>query len=321
MLVNCAAYQNGRKLADIGFDQIASYLSRPECFVWVALADPDEKEFAAVRQHFQLHELAVEDAMKGHQRPKIDEYADGLFAVLHLPQIVDGELKTGEVDVFVGRNFILSLRNRCAQGFLGVRQRCEEEPHLLKQGPVFVLYALIDAVVSRYFPVIDALEREIESIEAEIFSRRSTRATIERLYELKYKVMMLRHATVPLGEAVGTLLGGRVPALVVNMQEYFRDIFDHLSRIDSMIEVLRDGISTAIQINLSLVAYDSGEVNKRLAGWAAIFACATLFAGIWGMNFKIMPELEWEYGYPFALTVIVSACGILFWRLRKAKWI
>src|SRR4030081_2972756 len=160
MLANCSAYQDGRKIADIKPDQIHEYVHRPECFVWVALVDPGPGELAAMQHEFDLHELAVEDARHGHQRPKIEEYGDSLFVVMHTVEAKDGELHVGEVDVFVGPNYILSVRHRTTKGFAEVRARCEREPELLKEGSAFVLYALMDAIVDRYFPVLDALEAE-----------------------------------------------------------------------------------------------------------------------------------------------------------------
>ncbi len=321
MLINCVAYEDGRKLADIAVEAISDFVARPECFVWVALRDAQADELAVMQHEFGLHELAVEDARRGHQRPKIEEYGDSLFVVVKIVELEDDELQVGEIDIFVGPNYVLSARSNSAHGFLGVRARAEREPHLLRQGPAFVLYALMDAVVDRYFPVVDALETELELIEERIFIAGSQRANIERLYELKRKCMIVRHAVVPLMEAVGKLHGGRVPALCTDTQEYFRDVHDHLHRINATIDGIRDTISTAIQVNLSMVAIDEGEVNKRLAAWAAIFAVCTAFAGVWGMNFKFMPELEWQYGYPFAIVIMVSTCAYLYRHFRKVGWL
>lgn len=321
MLINCSAYQDGAKLSDIPIAAISDYVSQPECFVWVALQGAEPAELQEMQEEFGLHVLAVEDAHNGHQRPKIEEYGDSLFAVMHLVDMQDAELSVGEVDVFVGKNYVLSVRNRSQQNFLTVRERCEREPHLLKQGAGFVLYALMDAVVDRYFPVLDAFESELESIEEKIFAKGAARANIERLYALKRKVMVLKHAAAPLMDAVGKLHGSRVPPVCANTQEYFRDVYDHLTRINTSIDTIRDTIGTAIQVNLSMVTIEENEVNKRLAAWAGIFAVATAFAGIWGMNFRAMPELQWEYGYPLALTIIASACGVLYARFRRAGWL
>lgn len=322
MLINCVAYQDGRKLADLPVEQISDYISKPDCFVWVALQDASAAELEEMRVEFGLHELAVEDAAHGHQRPKIEEYGDSMFAVLHLVEAVEGgDLNVGEVDVFVGRNYVLSVRNRSTQGFLGVRDRCEREPELLKRGAGFVLYALMDAVVDRYFPIIDRLESELETIEEQIFAKGSAKTNIERLYDLKRRVMLLKHAVTPLLEAASKLHGGRVPQVCAGTQEYFRDVFDHLARINTSIESIRDTVGTAIHVNLSMVAIEESEVTKRLAAWAGIFAVATAFAGIWGMNFEVMPELKWRWGYPLALVLIGSTCAVLFWRFRRAGWL
>ncbi len=321
MLLNCVAYQEGKKLSDIPVERISEVLKTSGTFVWVAMRDPDQAEMEAMRREFGLHELAVEDALRGHQRPKIEEYGDSLFAIIQLVDIDAGELSVGEVAVFVGPNYVLSVRSRAKQTFLGVRDRCEREPHLLKQGSSFVLYALMDAAVDRYFPVVDALETELEAIEDSIFEKGGQRANIERLYALKRKAMCLRHAVLPLIEGVSKLYGGRVPAVCVHSQEYFRDVYDHLLRINASIDDLRDTATTAMQVNLSMVTIEESEVNKRLAAWAGIFAVATAFAGIWGMNFKNMPELEWDYGYPTALVTIALACGLLYRRFKKTGWL
>ena len=321
MLINCVAYREGRRLADLSVAEISDYLENPDCFVWVALRDATDDEIAQMAEEFQLHELAVEDARKGHQRPKVEEYGDMVFAVMQLPELEDGELRVGEVAVFVGRNFVLSVRNGSQHDFLGVRQRCENEPHLLTHGAGFVFYALMDAVVDRYFPLLDTLETELETIEGRIFDRGSARANIERLYELKRKSTVLRHAVAPLLEAVGKLYGGRVPHVCRDTGEYFRDVYDHLGRINASIDTMRETIATAIQVNLSMVTIEESETTKRLAAWAGIFAVATAFAGIWGMNFDGMPELHWRFGYPVALLVIATACVFLYRRFKRAGWL
>jgi len=321
MLINCVAYQQGKKLSDIPIDAISDYLVKPDCFVWVALRDPGTDEIKQMQAEFGLHELAVEDAVRGNQRPKIEEYGDSLFAVMHTIELLEGKVIVGEVDVFVGPNYVLSSRRNASQGFLGVRARAEREPHLLAQGAAFVLYALMDAVVDRYFPVVNMLELELEAIEDRIFIRGSQRANIEHLYELKRKVLLMRHAVAPMMEAVGHLYGGRVPAICIDTQEYFRDVHDHLYRIAATLDTIRDTIGTAIQVNLSMVAIDENEVNKRLAAWAAIFAIVTAFAGVWGMNFKVMPELEWQYGYPVAIATMVCVSLYLYWRFKRSGWL
>lgn len=324
MLINCVVYENGTKLADIPVSEISEHMSLPGCFVWVALQDATAEELDELQAEFGLHPLAVEDARHGHQRPKVEEYASSLFVVLHLLEssgAADPVSRLGELNVFVGKNYVVSVRNRSQRGFVDVRARCEQEPELLRNGPGFVLYALMDAVVDRYFPVIDALEVELETIEQQIFTQGAARASIRRLYELKQRLTVLKHAVAPLLEGTAKLHGGRVPQICMGSQEYFRDVVDHLSRINTSIDSIRDTIGTAIHVNLSMVTIEDGEVVKRLAAWASLFAVCTAFAGIWGMNFDSMPELKWRYGYAAALALIASTCGYLYYRFRKAGWL
>jgi magnesium transporter len=326
MLVSCVAYENGRKLADIPVDDISEYVHRPNCFIWVAMFEPTQSELGQMAEEFGLHELAVEDASKGHQRPKIEEYGDSLFAVLHPVEIVkpdDGaeELKIGEVDIFVGPNYVLTVRHRTQLGFAAVRARTEREPELLRHGAGFVLYALIDNVVDRYFPVLDQLETRLEASEEQLFTSASSRGKIEELYTIKRQLMALKHIVAPLMEAVGKLYGGRVPHLCQGTQEYFRDVYDHLARINGTIESIREMLTTAIQVNLALIGIADNEVTKRLAAWGALITVPTLIAGIYGMNFKHMPELDWSIGYPLVVFGMVAIDAMLFVRFRRVKWI
>jgi magnesium transporter len=326
MLVSCVAYEEGRKIADIPVADISEYLHRPNCFVWVALVEPTQEELDEMAREFDLHELAVEDARKGHQRPKIEEYGDSLFAVLHPAEIVkldDGsdDIRIGEVDIFVGYNYVLTVRHRTQIGFAAVRARTEREPELLRHGSGFVLYALIDNVVDRYFPVLDQLETRLEASEEQLFSSASSRDKLEELYGIKRQLMTLRHVVAPLMEAVGKLYGGRVPHLCLGAQEYFRDVYDHLARISASIESIREILTTAIQVNLALIGIADNEVTKRLAAWGALITVPTLIAGIYGMNFKFMPELDSVLGYPLVVLGMIAVDAFLFLRFRRAKWI
>jgi magnesium transporter len=321
MLISCVAYQNGEKLADIEPNDIHKYIERPDCFVWVALFEPDARTLELMQAEFDLHPLAVEDAQHGHQRPKLEEYGDMLFVVLHMIEPGESELRVGEVDIFVGRNFILSVRSGVEKGFRDVRARCEKEPELLRRGPGYVLYALIDAVVDRYFPVLQTIETGLERIEEQIFADTSPRANIEALYALKQRLMALRHAVTPLLESLGNISGARVPGVCSGMQEYFRDVSDHLQRLNQTIESIRETASTAISVNLSMINLQESENMKRLAAYAALIAVPTLIVGIYGMNFDHMPELRWRYGYAIVWGVMIAIDGYIFYRLRKSKWL
>ena len=321
MLVNCVAYQEGRKIADIPKEAISDYVRRPDCFVWVALKDPEPAELEEMQEEFGLHELAVEDARHGHQRPKIEEYGNSIFAVLHTIEVRDGELHQGEVHIFVGPNYVLSVRQRTELGFSAVRARTENEPELLRHGSGFVFYALVDAIVDRYFPVEDALEVELEALEARIFEGSSPRANLEALYGLKRKLTVLNHAIDPLLEAVSKLAGGRVPQVCQGTQDYFRDVVDHLERLSHNVDTLRETVTTAMTVNLAMITLSENEVTKRLAAYAALVAVPTMIAGIYGMNFEHMPELKWRFGYPFVLAIMAGIDIYLFRRFRKTGWL
>lgn len=321
MLVNSVAYRDGKKIADVAREEIHAYLARNDCIVWVAVRDPETHELDQLEEEFDLHPLAIEDARHGHQRPKFEEYGDSLFFVMHMIEPDGDELCVGEVDIFVARNYLLSVRSRSTRNFADVRARCEREPELMQFGTGYILYALIDAVVDRYFPILDTIETKLEDIEDRIFAGTSPRANIEALYDLKQQLMTLKHATAPLLEAIGKLHGGRVPQICSGLGDYFRDISDHLVRINQNIDAAREMVTTAISVNLSMITLQENEVTKRLAGYAALVAVPTLIAGIYGMNFEHMPELKWIWGYPLSLTAMVVIDGYLFYRFRKAKWL
>jgi magnesium transporter len=325
MLVACAAYQDGRKLGDITIDEISDYVRKPECFVWVALKDPEPAELDAMKKEFGLHELAVEDVRSNHQWPKIEEYGDSLFAVMHTVDLnEDCTLAFGEVDVFVGPNYVLSVRMRTAHSFKKVRERCESEPPMLKQGSAFVLYALMDDIVDSYFNVLERMTGELETLEDRIFAPQEqdeARAIIEELYRFKRRLVVMRHHVGPLLEGIGKLMGGRVPRICEGMTTYYKDVYFHLERIVGAIEGRREMVITAIQVNLGMIALADSEVTKRLGTFAALFAVPTMIAGIYGMNFEHMPELHSQYGYPIVLASIVVIDTFLFRWFRKAHWI
>jgi len=321
MLISCVAYQDGKRLAEIEPQDIHRYLAMPGCFVWVALLERDPAVLELMQAEFDLHPLAVEDARHGHQRPKIEEYGESLFAVMHLLEPDNGGIRNGEVGVFAGPNYILTIRSGAEHGFGEVRARCERQPEFLRNGPGYVLYALMDAVVDRYFPLLDGLETELDVIEERIFAGMTPRENVESMYSLKQRLVMLRHAVAPLLDGVNNLYGARVPAVCAGMQEYFRDVSDHLQQLNQAIESTRDTIATAIAVNLSMIGLQENATVKRLAAYGALVAVPTMIAGVYGMNFEHMPELEWRYGYALATGLMAAIDGYLFYRLRKAKWL
>jgi magnesium transporter len=321
MLITCVAYQDGKRLAEITPHEIHGYVSRPDCFVWVALLDATNAELAEMQEEFDLHPLAVEDARHGHQRPKVEEYGSSLFTVIQTIEPDGDDLRVGEVDAFVGRNYVLSVRHRSERGFAEVRSRCEREPELLRHGSGYVLYALMDAAVDRYFPLIDALGVELEQIEERIFAGGAARTQVEALYGIKRKLVTLKHAVGPLLEASSKLHGGRVPQMCAGMGEYFRDVYDHLSRLNQSIDSIRDMVTMAMSVHLSLSTMQENETTKRLAAYAALVAVPTMIAGLYGMNFENMPELNWSFGYPLVLGVILALCIALYRYVRRIGWL
>lgn len=322
MLINCAAYEGGKRVADLSLDQVAAWLDGHKGFVWVALRDPDRRELEQARTAFDIPEQALYEAAQTLQRPAIFEYGDDLLlAVMNIVEMRDARFTTGELQVFVSPRFVLSVRGRSERDFLGVRARCEREPELLEHGPGFVLFALIEAVTDRYFPAIDRLETEFETIEPLIFQRGYRRESVERLYALKQKVTLLRHAVGPLYDATGRLFGGRVPRLAAPLVDYFRDVHEYLFRANRALDGLRDAIGTAITVNLSMASIEQTEIGKRLAAWAAIFGAVTALAGVWGMNFEFMPELQQPWGYPAAIVLMLGTAGALAWRFRRLGWL
>jgi magnesium transporter len=321
MLINAVAYTQGKKFADIPVADISEQIKRPDTFVWLALKDPTPAELAALQEEFDLHDLAIEDALKGDQRPKLEEYGSTMFVVMHTVERNGADLRLGEIAVFVGPQFLVSVRTNSDQGFSEVRRRTEAEPDLLQHGPAYVLYALMDAVVDRYMPVLDDLRTQFEALERLIFQGETTRKQIEALYSLKAKLMQVDHAVVPLIEVVGKLHGGRVPPVCAGLGDYFRDVSDHLLRERQAIDNLRDMLATAISVNLSLITLQESEVTKRLAAYAALIAVPTAVAGIYGMNFTFMPELHWKYGYPLVLVGMLAIDLYLVHRFKKTGWL
>jgi len=321
MVVNCVAYADGRKLAVVTLDAIPAILAEPDRFVWIGLHEPNEALLRHVQREFKLHDLAVEDALMAHQRPKIEEYGDELFVVLRTAQLHDGTIEFGETHLFLGASYLVSVRHGASLPYTDVRTRCESTPQLLRKGPGFVLYALTDFVVDHYFPIVDALEDQLEELEQEIFGGAFTRQTTERIYGLKRDLVALKRAVSPLMEVCNRLVRFDVALIPEDTRLYFRDIYDHVIRINETVDNMRELVTAALEANLSLISVGQNEVTKKLAAWAAILAVPTMIAGIYGMNFELMPEIHWSYGYPAALMLMAAVCGVLHRGFKRAGWL
>lgn len=322
MVVNCVAYgSSGRKLRDIAIEEISDVLQQPDDFVWVGLYEPDETMLLRLQEEFGLHDLAIEDAQHAHQRPKIEVYDDVLFCVLHTAQFVAGKVEFGETHIFLGQRFLVTVRHGASLSYAPARSRCQQEPELLGLGPSFALYAIMDFVVDNFMPITDSFQAELRELEQAIFSDQFSRDTIMRLYVLKRELVSLRLAVAPLQDILNQLMRFHHAFISEHARVYFRDVFDHAVRITDTLNTLGEMLTAALQVNLSMVAVGQNEVVKRLASWAGLLAVPTLVASIYGMNFKFMPELEWEYGYPGVIGLSLLLCALLYWRLRKSGWL
>jgi magnesium transporter len=324
MVVNSAAYAGGRRVADVAIDEIGEALKHEDRFIWIGLHEPDAHLLQQVQQAFGLHDLAVEDAHRAHQRPKLERYDDSLFVVLRTAQMnrEQQRIEFGETHLFVGAQYVVSIRHGASLSYAEVRVRCEATPQLLCQGPGFVLYALMDFVVDHYFPIVDALEDDLEALEEEIFAEAPlSRQTTRRIYELKRDLLEVKRAVSPLIDICNRLMRFDIALVPEDTRPYFRDVYDHVIRINEVIDNLRELLTSALEANLSLISVAQNDAMKRLAGWAAIIAVPTMIAGIYGMNFDFMPELKWQYGYPVSMVLMVGACAFLYYRFKRSGWL
>nr|WP_233451778.1 magnesium/cobalt transporter CorA [Rubrobacter xylanophilus] len=288
---------------------------------WIGLYEPDEEEFSSVAGEFGLHPLAVEDAVHAHQRPKLEKYGDTYFVVLKTARYVD-ETETvefGEIHVFVGEDFVVTVRHGEASALRGVRERLEGDPELLRRGPASILYAIMDRVVDDYGPVVDGLENDIDEIETEVFG--GSPHVSRRIYELSREVVEFHRATRPLAGVLERMLSDGGPPLDVELKRYMRDVHDHALRTNEQIEGFRELISNILNVNLTLVSVEQNDEVKKISAWAAILFAPTVIAGIYGMNFDRMPELHWNFGYPFALALMLCISGVLYALFRRRGWL
>ncbi len=323
MIVDCAVYEEGeRRDGELPLEQASLAARGDESFVWIGLSEPDADELEAVAREFNLHELAVEDAVNAHQRPKLEIYDDTLFMVLKSARYLDAEeaLEIEEIMLFVHSGFIVSVRHGEASALADVRTQIEARPHLLRCGPGAVLHAIVDRVVDDYGVVVEGLEIDVQEVEAQVFSPDRDNPAA-RIFSLEREVIDFQRAVVPLAPAVERLARGDLDLVTPQLREYFRDVDDHLRRVSGRIEGFRDLLLTALQANLTQVSVRQNEDMRKISAWVAIIAVPTAIAGVYGMNFKVMPELEWRFGYPAVMLVIVAICAVLYLRFRRAGWL
>ena len=322
-VVACVAYAEGRRVRAVEIPDISEALKEPGVFVWIGLHDPSPELLQQIQKEFGLHDLAVEDAQVAHQRPKLEQYGDSVFAVLR-PAILASDqerIELGETHLFLGPRYIVSIRHGDTPGYAAVRTRCESNPALLAKGPGFVLYAVMDFIVDHYFPVLDTLGDQLESLEDEIFSETFDRKTVQRIYDLKRNLVEVKRAVSPLVDVCNRLVRFDMPLIPEDTRPYFRDVYDHAIRINEHVDTLRELLTGALEAHLSLTAVAQNDAMKKLAGWAAIIGVPTMVAGVYGMNFKFMPELEWRYGYPAVMAGLAVVCGFLYYRFKRSGWL
>lgn len=321
-VVNCAAYDRNGRRKDISLDAISDVLSVDDgSFVWVGLYEPEAHLLDKLQEEFGLHELAVEDAQSAHQRPKIEAYGSSLFIAVHTAQNVNDHVLFGETHIFVGPRFLVTVRHGASLSFASVRQRLEREPDDLAYGPSAALHAILDFVVDNYLPIVRDFENELDDLEQDVFAETYRRDTVKRLYELRKELTRMRLAVAPMQDILSQLT--RTPALDIpdQVKPYFRDVLDHSVRVGDTIDTLREMVSAAMNVNLSMVTVAQGEIVKKLAGWAGLLAAPTLITSWYGMNFEHMPELPGQYSYAILIGVVAVVCVALYYYLRRIDWL
>ncbi|MDI2131002.1 magnesium/cobalt transporter CorA [Yinghuangia seranimata] len=329
-VVDCAVYRGGRRQPACANaeDAIRDVHSRGDGFVWIGLHEPTAAELAGIAERFDLHPLAVEDAVKAHQRPKLERYDDTLFAVFKTVRYVEHEhltatsevVETGEIMVFLGRDFVITVRHGLHGGLGELRHRLEENPELLSAGPSSVLHAVADRVVDTYLEVTQSLQDDIDDVENEVFGGRGS-GDAGRIYQLKREVLELKRAVTPLARPLNKLSELPMRQVHPDIREYFRDVEDHLARVSEQVASFDELLTSILQANLAQVTVAQNEDMRRISAWVAIFAVPTMIAGIYGMNFDTMPELRWKYGYPMVMSVTLTVCLVIHRGFRRNGWL
>ncbi|MBM3941245.1 MAG: magnesium/cobalt transporter CorA [SAR202 cluster bacterium] len=321
MVVACAGYEKGRRVADLDIASCNGFADGLNRFVWIGLHEPSEELLRSLQRQFGLHDLAVEDAFRAHQRPKVDVFGDSVFMVLRTAQRVGNAIEFGETHIFAGKGYVITVRHGASASYKEVRARCESAPELLKLGEAFVLYAIMDFVVDNYIPIVDSIERQVDRIEDGVQAGAVGRKTIKRIARLRRDLLHLRRAAAPMADLCNRLRRFDTGFIDEVFRPYYGDVHDHVLRVNEDIDILRDSLTAAFESHLLLASNKQNEVMRRLAGWAAILAVPTAVAGIYGMNFKHMPELMAWWGYPAVLSVIVAICSVLFIQFRRIGWL
>jgi len=319
-VVAAYVYRNGRRVRDASLTEAGLKLARGE-FVWIGLVDPDETELRLLARRFRLHPLAVEDALSAHQMPKVEVYGRELFVVARTAQIEADSITYGETHIFMGETYVVTVRHGSPRAHSELRAHLEAAPALLRHGPDYVLHGILDFIVDGYLPIVEEIEEEVLAMEGRALEAFLARADIRRIFLLRRELIRFRRILGPMEEMASRLEHLAIPGLDAEVRPYFRDVADHVRRVASRVEGLREVLSSVFEVSNLLEQQRQGVITRKLAAWAAILAVPTAVAGIYGMNFQHMPELHWIYGYPAVLAGILAACLFLFWQFKRSGWL
>ena len=326
MIVDSALYRGGQRIEveceTHQYDTLRSRATEPGDFVWVGLYKPTEDELAAVAKSFGLHHLAVEDAVKAHQRPKLERYDDSLFLVLKTLWYVDEDdaVETGEINLFVGHDFVVTVRHGKGSQLQSARAFLESQQGVLTHGPSAVVYAVCDTAVDGYVAVVDELQVDVDEVEESVFSPARTNDSV-RIYTLKREIAEVRRAVMPLREPMRRFAEGHVPGIEKESAPFFRDVLDHLNQAAEVVEALDGLLSTAFDAHLARISVQQNDDMRKISAGIGLVAMPTLVAGVYGMNFEHMPELGWMVGYPFAMLLMVVSSVGLWVVFKKSGWL
>ena len=320
-LVAAGVYAKGKRVADIELDEAGKWQKKAGHVVWIGLFEPGHELLNRVQRQLNLHPLAIEDAEKAHQHPKIEEYGDALFIVARTAQMVAGKIAFGETHLFVGKGYVVSVRHGASASYSTVRQHCESCPKMLSHGEDYILYRILDFIVDNYMPVVEAVRKEVEELEDRVLHETVSTRQVQRLYALRRELLKLRNAVIPLVDICRRLEHAELLPIDAEMRSHFRDVTDHVQRVQEVIDSLREVLAFAFEASLMMGQAQQSAITRKLAAWAAILAVPTALAGIYGMNFEHMPELKWEYGYFGVVAFILVLCGFLFYRFKRNEWL
>ena len=320
-VVAASLYRHGRRVRSVSIDEPTFCSGDRAEFVWIGLLEPSEEELRKLQEYYGLHPLAVEDALKAHQHPKVDIYGDQLFVVALTARLEDQTIAYGETAIFVGPSHVITVRHGSARSHSTLRDHLEAAPSLLAHGVDYVLHAIIDFIVDGYLPIGETIEEVVAAMEQYALDAFLGRAEINRIFNLRRELMRFQRVLGPMGEVANKLTHPNMPCIDPEATLYFRDVLDHIRRIETTVGGLREVLTSVFEVSNLLEQQRTGASTRQLAAWAAILAVPTAIAGIYGMNFENMPELKTAYGYFIVLGVIAVVCSVLYFRFKRTGWI